>query len=151
MSGQSGNPTDPMEFLKSLWGSTGMPLPGLVTPTLDTDELEKRITDLKAVEGWLKTNLGMLQMTIQGLEVQRATLTALQAIRQSAGSAELSEKPGENPFANPNLSALWPWNLMPSTAASSAPASSAPATGTAHASTQPAAKPASKPRQPKRS
>lgn len=145
MSGQSGNPTDPMEFLKSLWGSTGMPLPGLVTPTLDTDELEKRITDLKAVEGWLKTNLGMLQMTIQGLEVQRATLTALQAIRQSAGSAELSEKLGENPFANPNLSALWPWNLMPSAAASPASASSA------HASTQPAAKPTTKPRQPKRS
>lgn len=98
-------PTDPMEFLKSLWGNTGMPLPGLVTPTLDTDELEKRITDLKAVEGWLKTNLGMLQMTIQGLEVQRATLSALQAISQSGGSADANA----NPFANP---ALWPWNLM---------------------------------------
>ena len=34
----STTPTDPMEFLKSLWGNTGMPLPGLVTPTLDTDE-----------------------------------------------------------------------------------------------------------------
>ena len=47
----STTPSDPMEFLKSLWGNTGMPLPGLVTPTLDTNELEKRITDLKAVEG----------------------------------------------------------------------------------------------------
>lgn len=101
----STTPTDPMEFLKSLWGNTGMPLPGLVTPTLDTDELEKRITDLKAVEGWLKTNLSMLQMTIQGLEVQRATLTALQAITQSGSSSDANA----NPFANP---ALWPWNLM---------------------------------------
>jgi hypothetical protein len=107
------NPMDPMEFLKSLWGSTSMPLPGLMTPTLDTDELEKRITDLKAVEGWLKTNLSVLQMTIQGLEVQRATLTALQAISQSVGSAD----PGENPAANPTLAALWPWNLMQPTAA----------------------------------
>jgi hypothetical protein len=101
----SSTPSDPMEFLKSLWGNTGMPLPGLVTPTLDTNELEKRITDLKAVEGWLKTNLGMLQMTIQGLEMQRATLSALQAISQSASSPEAQA----NPFANP---ALWPWNFM---------------------------------------
>ncbi len=101
----STNPSDPMEFLKSLWGNTGMPLPGLVSPTLDTDELEKRIADLKAVEGWLKTNLNMLQMTIQGLEIQRATLSALQAISQSAGSSD----PNANPFANP---ALWPWNFM---------------------------------------
>lgn len=101
----STTPSDPMEFLKSLWGNTGMPLPGLVTPTLDTNELEKRIADLKAVEGWLKTNLGMLQMTIQGLEMQCATLSALQAISQSAGSSDANA----NPFANP---ALWPWNFM---------------------------------------
>lgn len=101
----STTPNDPMEFLKSLWGNTGMPLPGLVTPTLDTNELEKRIADLKAVEGWLKTNLGMLQMTIQGLEMQRATLSALQAISQSASNSDANA----NPFANP---ALWPWNFM---------------------------------------
>ena len=47
----SNTPSDPMEFLKSLWNNTGMPLPNLVTPTLNTNELEKRITDLKAVEG----------------------------------------------------------------------------------------------------
>ena len=101
----STTPSDPMEFLKSLWGNTGMPLPGLVTPTLDTNELEKRIKDLKAVEGWLKTNLSMLQMTIQGLEMQCATLPAFQAISQSAGNSDANA----NPFANP---ALWPWNLM---------------------------------------
>ena len=112
---------DPMDFLKNMWGSMGMPLPGMVTPTLDTDELEKRITDLKAVEGWLKTNLGMLQMTIQGLEMQRATLAAMQAISQSASSAEANS----NPFANP---ALWPWNFMQqaATAAGAAPTETPP-------------------------
>lgn len=110
----STTPTDPMEFLKSLWGNTGMPLPGLVTPTLDTNELEKRIADLKAVEGWLKTNLGMLQMTIQGLEMQRATLSALQAISQSASNTEANA----NPFANP---ALWPWNFMQNAGQAAAP------------------------------
>lgn len=115
----SATPSDPMEFLKSLWGNSGMPLPGLVTPTLDTNELEKRIADLKAVEGWLKTNLNMLQMTIQGLEMQRATLSALQAISQSGGSPDANA----NPFANP---ALWPWNFMQG--AGQAPAADAPAT-----------------------
>ncbi len=116
MSTQPTHPMDPMAFLKTLWGSAGMPLPGLVTPTLDTDELEKRITDLKAVEGWLKTNLGILQMTIQGLEVQRATLTTLQTMGKSISSADINNpadtNPALNPFANPNLSSLWPWNLM---------------------------------------
>lgn len=123
----STTPTDPMEFLKSLWGTSGMPLPGLVTPTLDTNELEKRITDLRAVEGWLKNNLSMLQMTIQGLEMQRATLSALQAISQSGSSPEAQA----NPFANP---ALWPWNFMqgagqsPAAEASDTPEKAAPTT-----------------------
>ncbi len=112
-------PTDPLELLKSLWSSVGMPLPGLVTPTLDTNELDKRITDLKAVEGWLKTNLGMLQMTIQGLEVQRATLAAIQALQRSDGSADANANLA-NLFTNPTL---WPWNLVqpaPSAASGSA-------------------------------
>jgi hypothetical protein len=99
-----------MEFLKNMWSSMGVPIPGMVTPTLDTDELEKRIKDMKAVEGWLKTNLGMLQMTIQGMEMQRTTLATMQAISQSAGSPEANA----NPFANP---ALWPWNFMQPNAA----------------------------------
>ena len=128
----STTPTDPMEFLKTLWGNTGMPLPGLVTPTLDTNELEKRITDLKAVEGWLKTNLGMLQMTIQGLEMQRATLSAMQAISQSASNPDANA----NPFANP---ALWPWNFMQGTDKPAAPGESPPGTAD-QASTKPAGK-----------
>lgn len=98
---------DPMDFLKNFWGNMGFPLPGMVTPTVDTDELGRRITDLKAVEGWLKTNLSMLQMTIQGLEMQRATLATFQSMSQSASAAGADT--GANPFANP---ALWPWNFM---------------------------------------
>lgn len=113
--------TDPMDFLKNMWGSMGVPLPGMVTPTLDTNELEKRITDLKAVEGWLKTNLSMLQMTIQGMEMQRATLAAMQAISQSAGSPEANA----NPFTSP---AMWPWNFMQQ--AADAAAAGAPSTPT---------------------
>jgi hypothetical protein len=97
---------DPMEFLKGFWGNMGFPLPGMVTPTVDTDELGKRIADLKAVEVWLKSNLSMLQMTIQGLEMQRATLATLQTMSQQATSGDA----GTNPFLN---AAMWPWNMVP--------------------------------------
>lgn len=104
------NPADPMEFMKNMWGNMGFALPGMVTPTVDTDELGKRITDLKAVEGWLKSNLSLLQMTIQGLEMQRTTLMTLQQMSQATQSASEGEA-ASNPFLNP---ANWqmPWNLM---------------------------------------
>lgn len=102
------NSNDPLEFIKGMWGSMGINMPGMVTPTLDVDELEKRITDMKAVEGWLKMNLNMLTMSIQGLEMQKVTLSAVKAMSQSSG------KDGEaNPFAAAAMNpALWPWNMM---------------------------------------
>ena len=48
------NTQEPLDFLKSMWGNMGFQLPGMVTPTVDTNELERRIADLKAVEGWLR-------------------------------------------------------------------------------------------------
>jgi hypothetical protein len=66
-------------------GQHGLFLPGMVTPTLDVEEIEKKVKDLKAVESWLKMNLSMLQMTIQGLEMQCVTLNAVRAMGQMAG------------------------------------------------------------------
>ena len=111
---------DPLEFLKSMWGQLGFPLPGMVAPTVDLDELDKRVADLKAVEGWLKMNLGMLQMTIQGLEMQRSTLAAWQAL----GRNEATEAP-TNPFAP---AGFWPWN-QPAAAAAAEPAAKKPRAG----------------------
>jgi hypothetical protein len=51
----------------------------MMAPLMNVEELDKRITDLRAVEQWLKLNLNMLQSAIQALEVQRATLSTLQA------------------------------------------------------------------------
>ena len=108
---QDTSPQDPLEFMKNMWSSMGFALPGMATPTMDVGELEKRIQDLKAVEGWLKLNLNTLQMSIQGLEMQRATLAAMQAMSQSAaaGSDPKTAQPGAQAFTNP---AMWPWNLM---------------------------------------
>ncbi|MEO8858765.1 MAG: PhaM family polyhydroxyalkanoate granule multifunctional regulatory protein [Burkholderiaceae bacterium] len=74
------------EFLQNL--ATGSSqniaqLPGLaswVAPTLDPQELEKRIRDLKAVHFWLEQNSRALEATIQALEVQKMTLATLKGM-----------------------------------------------------------------------
>jgi hypothetical protein len=106
-----------MEFFRNMWGNMGFPIPGMVTPTFDTQDLGKRITDLKAVESWLRMNLSMLQMTIQSLEMQNATLSAVQAIgglTTSAATEANGGAQGEGPTVGETLqqAALWPWNLM---------------------------------------
>lgn len=108
---QDNNPQDPLEFVRGMWGSMGFSLPGMVTPTLDVDELDRRIKDMKAVEGWLKMNLNMLQMSIQGLEMQRAALAAVKAMSEHGfGNGEHAPGEGANPFGS--AAALWPWNMM---------------------------------------
>ena len=71
-------PQDPFEMFRRLWGPLGVPLPGMAMPTLDPQEVEKRIVELRSVEGWLNMNLNMVKFAIQGLEVQKAALQAMQ-------------------------------------------------------------------------
>lgn len=92
MSNSTGTPPDPFEAIKALWGSMGFAMPGMVAPTFDAGELDKRIADLKAVEGWLQMNLGMLQTTLQGLEMQRNTLAAMQAAMQGEHTDKNTKK-----------------------------------------------------------
>jgi hypothetical protein len=70
-------PQDPFELFRRLWGPLGVPLPGMAMPTLDVGEIDKRIADLRSIEGWLNMNLNMVKFSIQGLELQRATLNAM--------------------------------------------------------------------------
>jgi len=106
---------DPLNFMRNLWGNMGFTLPGMVAPTFDTDELDKRIKDMKAVEGWLRMNLSMLQMTIQGLEMQRTTVSTVQTMGQMAAQAMNADAaPASAPLAEAALAeaALWPWQMM---------------------------------------
>lgn len=77
---------DPLEFLKSLWGPMGLPMAGMMVPTLDVAELEKRVVEMRAVENWLNMNLTLLRMAIQGLEMQKATLIAMKGGAQPPGA-----------------------------------------------------------------
>lgn len=82
--GGLGQVLDSVEFVKRAWST--MNLPGTMVPTVDIDELDRRIADLKAVEQWLNVNLSMLHGTIQGLEIQRGTLAAVKAFGASLGT-----------------------------------------------------------------
>ena len=103
--------TDTLEFVKNLWGGMGVPgmaalnTPGLGAPAMSTEDLDKRITDLKAVESWLNLNLTMLRTSIQALEVQRGTLAALKSMSDSMAQA-MGQK-GEQTAALPPFSAFF--------------------------------------------
>jgi hypothetical protein len=63
-----------------------------VAPTLDPEELDKRINDLRTVQFWLEQNARLLGATIQALEVQRMTLSTLKTMNVSFGDLTESLK-----------------------------------------------------------
>ncbi|AOJ11413.1 PhaM family polyhydroxyalkanoate granule multifunctional regulatory protein [Burkholderia mayonis] len=82
----------------------------LMAPLASVEELDKRITDLRAVEQWLKLNLGMLQSAIQALEVQRATLATLRAFgafaQTSMAAAEAALSPDDSAHSESSSAAF---------------------------------------------
>ena len=83
------------DFLQNLVKNAGAAMPAVgqwVAPTLDPEELEKRINDLRTVQFWLEQNVRLLGATIQALEVQRMTLTTLKTMNVSLGDLTESLK-----------------------------------------------------------
>ncbi|WP_182990810.1 PhaM family polyhydroxyalkanoate granule multifunctional regulatory protein [Massilia sp. Se16.2.3] len=128
--------TDTLEFVKNLWGGMGVPGVGmsgmgsssLGVPSMSTEDLDKRIADLKAVESWLNLNLSMLRTSIQALEVQRGTLAALKSMSDSM--AQAMSKPGEQTASLPPFAAFFGANGAPrggTGAAAAQPGADAPA------------------------
>lgn len=71
------------DFLQGLMKNAGAGLPNIgqwIAPTIDPEELEKRIEQLRTVQFWLEQNARMLGATIQALEVQRMTLSTLKTM-----------------------------------------------------------------------
>ena len=105
-----------LDFMQKMWGMSGMPTPGnlasmaarlpqqmpsMIAPTVDIEELDKRIADLRAVEQWLELNASMLRTTIQTLEVQRATIATLKGISGAMMGSMFSQAPAPAPRPNP--------------------------------------------------
>ena len=80
-----------MEMMRQAWqglASSGA-LSSMAAP-MSLDDLDRRIADLHTVENWLRMNLSMLTSTIQGLEVQRATIATLKSFAVSPNHADRS-------------------------------------------------------------
>ncbi len=107
---QSSGP-DPFEFLKMLWGPMGLPLPGMITPTLNVSEIDKRIAELRSVEAWLTVNVNMLKMSIQGLEMQRATLSAMQGMHAAGAEAARAGAGASQPASGNQFADAW-WSVL---------------------------------------
>ena len=82
------------DFLQGLAKTASAAIPGMagipgigqwVAPTLNPEEIEKRISELRTVQFWLEQNARMLGATIQALEVQRMTLSTLQTMNVQMG------------------------------------------------------------------
>jgi len=79
------------DFLQNLAKGASQTIPQMpnlgnwVAPTLNVEELDKRIQDLKSVHFWLDQNAKALSATIQALEVQRMTLATLQGMNFNMG------------------------------------------------------------------
>lgn len=134
------------DFLKNLASASGGPkgpmsgLANWVAPTVSVEELDKRITELKAVQFWLEQNGTALKATIQALEVQKMTLATLSSMNMSmvdvakaftiptpdsASTAQHRPVAAAAP-AHSAADAAQPWPFSP-VASAAAPAEAAPA------------------------
>jgi hypothetical protein len=105
-----------LEFLQKMWNPLGVPLPGFAPPgastappgsapaagaagipfpnpaamfaVLDPVEIDRKIAELRVIENWLSMSLGMMQMSIKTLELQKASLEALRGAAKGHGGAE---------------------------------------------------------------
>jgi hypothetical protein len=102
------------DFLQGLVKNAGAALPSVgqwIAPTLDPQELEKRIEELRTVQFWLEQNARMLGATIQALEVQRMTLSTLKTMNVQMDDLRESMKirmPSAPPKAAPQAAPAAP-------------------------------------------
>jgi hypothetical protein len=110
------SPQEAMEFMQKMWNPFGIAMPAVGIPgmpgagagagaglpfanpaalllTLDPAELERKIGELRVVEGWLQMSLNLMQMSIRTMELQKASLEALRSTH-APPSAEASAPAG---------------------------------------------------------
>ena len=129
------------DFLQGLAKNASSALPNLgqwVAPTLDPEELGKRIEELKTVQFWLEQNARMIATTVQALEVQRMTLSTLKTMNvQAADLAQAfklkdpvppapAAQPAPAPEASPEPAKPSPRAARPAAGASASASGAAP-------------------------
>jgi uncharacterized protein (DUF885 family) len=79
------------DFLQNLAKGASQAVPQMpnmanwIAPTLNEEELDKRINELKSVHFWLDQNSKALGATVQALEVQKMTLATLKGMNFNMG------------------------------------------------------------------
>ncbi len=77
---------DLFDFFQKMWNPTSFPMPGIFTPSMSVEDIEKKLNELRSVENWLKVNLSFLQMTIKTLDMQKSALDTLQQSTRSSST-----------------------------------------------------------------
>ena len=101
------SPQDALAFMQRMWNPFGVAIPGFGVPeatpgtlpgqppmpfanpammfaALDPAEVERKIGELRVIEGWLQMSLSMMQMSIKTLELQKASLEAMRGSQAGA-------------------------------------------------------------------
>lgn len=133
------------DFLQGLVKNASSALPSLgqwVAPTLDPEELDKRIEELKTVQFWLEQNARMIATTVQALEVQRMTLSTLKTMNvQVADLAQAFKLNDPVPPTSAAQPAPAPEPAKPAPRASRPSGSASSASSAAHTASAPSPAP----------
>ena len=84
------------DFLQNLAKGATQAVPQMPTmsswiaPSLNEEELDKRISELKAVHFWLDQNAKALGATVQALEVQKLTLATLKSMNMNLSMGDMA-------------------------------------------------------------
>ncbi|HZP91868.1 MAG TPA: PhaM family polyhydroxyalkanoate granule multifunctional regulatory protein [Burkholderiales bacterium] len=83
---------DWFQNFQKMWNPMNFPLPGMFQPTMNVEEIDKKIAELQAVENWLRMNLGFLQVTVKTLQMQKSALESLQESAKKSSASRKSDK-----------------------------------------------------------
>ena len=106
-------PEQAFDFMQRMWNPFGLSIPGMTAPpapgmqpapmpfpnplamfaTLDPADVERKIGELRVIEGWLAMSLNFMQMSIKTLELQKASLEALRAGANAAAPQAAEREP----------------------------------------------------------
>ena len=78
-SGAPAQPASDASAADAMPGMLAFPNPAAMFAALDPVQIERKIAELRIIEGWLAMSLNMMQMSIKTLELQQASLEALHA------------------------------------------------------------------------
>ena len=86
--GSQPTPTEPAPMPGMMPGMFAFPNPAAMFAALDPVQVERKVAELRVIENWLAMSLNLTQMSIRTLELQRASLEALQAGSAPAAKGE---------------------------------------------------------------